>query len=246
VCVMVRAPLLAGSLVCGLLCWAQPATADVVVDWNLIATQAVGAAGAARPGPAGLIDLAMVQVAVHDAMQAYQGRFELYGGSIANASGSPVAAVARAARDVLIGVGLTSTPNGTVDSLYMNYINSRGLGNDAGLGVGQQAAAHILALRANNTGSVPANAEQFLGGTGIGEWRPTQLDANGQPAPMVAAYLGKLLPFTLKDPSQFRQEPPPHVTSGKYADDYNEVKALGSLNGSSPPVSDRYRALLCR
>jgi hypothetical protein len=239
---MVKAPLLAGSLVCGLLCWTTPATADVVVDWNLIATQAVGAAGAARPGPSGLIDMAIVQLAVHDAMQAYQGRFETYGQPIANASGSPVAAVARAARDVLIGVGLTSTPNGTVDTLYMNYINSRGLANDAGLGVGQLAASRILALRANNDGRIPANAEQFFGGTGIGEWRPTVV-TNGQPAPMVAAYLRSVLPFTLRDASQFRQEPPPNLASGKYADEYNEVKTLGSLNGSSRRPSQTDAAL---
>jgi VCPO second helical-bundle domain len=240
---MLRRPLLAGSLLCGFLCWANPAVADVVVDWNLIATQAVVSAGAARPGPSGLIDVAMVQLAMHDAVQAFQGRFESYGGPIANASGSPVAAVARAARDVLIGVGLTTTANGGVDTLYTNYLSSRGLTNDAGLAAGQQAAAHILALRVNNDGRVPANAEQFFGGTGAGEWRPTSLDASGQPLPMVAAYLRSVLPFTLKDASQFRQEPFPKLTSGKYADEYNEVKALGSLNGSSRRPSQTDAAL---
>jgi len=60
---------------------------------------------------------------------------------------------------------------------------------------------------------------------------------------MVAAYLGRLLPFTLREPSQFRQEPPPQLKSGKYADDYNEVKALGSLTGSSRRPSQTDTAL---
>jgi VCPO second helical-bundle domain len=239
---MVRGTLLAGSVLCWL-CSANAAAADVVVDWNLIATQAVVSAGAARPGPSGLIDIAIVQLAVHDAVQAYDGRFESYGAPIDSASGSLVAAVAKAARDVLIGVGLTSTPNGSVDTLYMNYLNSRGLTNDAGVSVGELAAARILALRAHNDGSVPANAEQFFGGTGVGEWRPTQLDANGQPVPMTAAYLRSVLPFTLRDASQFRQEPPPHLKSGKYADEYNEVKTLGSLTGSSRSPSQTDTAL---
>jgi hypothetical protein len=240
---MRRASGLAGWLLCGVLCWTSPAVADVVVDWNSTASQAVGAAGTARPGPSGLIDMAMVQLAVHDAMQAYQGRFESYAGTIIDASGSPVAAVAKAARDVLIGVGLTSTPSGSVDTLYMNYLAARGLGNDPGIAVGQLAAANILALRANNDGRMPSNAEQFFGGTGVGEWRPTSFSATGQPLAMVAAYLRSVLPFTLQDASQFRQEPPPNLASGKYADDYNEVKALGSLTGGSRRPSQTDTAL---
>ena len=232
-----------GWLMCGLLCWASPASADVVVDWNLIATQAMAAAGTSRQGPAGLIDMAIVQLAMHDAMQAFQKRFEPYGAPIGNASGSPVAAVARAARDVLIGIGLASTANGSVDTLYTNYLTARGLLNDAGLAVGQQAAAQILALRVNNDGRVPANAEQFFGGTGVGEWRPTSFTATGDPMAMVGAYIRSVRPFTLRDASQFRQEPPPNLKSGKYADEYNEVKALGSLTGSSRRPSQTDTAL---
>ena len=72
----------AGWVVCGLLCWASPAVADVVVDWNFIAAQAVASAGTSRQGPAGQIDMAIVQLAMHDAMQAYQKRFESYGAPI--------------------------------------------------------------------------------------------------------------------------------------------------------------------
>lgn len=79
----------AGLLMCGLLCSAGPAAADVVVDWNLIATQAVSSAGASRQGPAGLIDMAIVQLAVHDAMQAFQKRFESYGAPMAADHGHP-------------------------------------------------------------------------------------------------------------------------------------------------------------
>jgi len=125
----------------------------------------------------------------------------------------------------------------------MNYIAARGLQNDPGLAVGQRAAAQLLALRVNNTGQAPANAEQFFGGTGTGEWRPTSFSATGQPLPMVAAYIRDIQPFTLRDASQFRQEPPPHLASGKYVDEYNEVKALGSLTGSSRRPSQTDMAL---
>jgi len=186
--------------------------------------------------------MAIVQLAAHDAMQAYQKRFESYGAPIDVASGSSIAAVAKASRDVLIGIGLTSTPNGSVDGLYTTYLGSRGLLNDPGVAVGQQVAARILQLRQNNDGRVPAGAEQFFGGTGPGEWRPTSFSGT-QPVPMTGAYIRSILPFTLKDPSQFRQEPPPNLASGKYAAEYNEVKALGSLTGSDRRPSQTDLAL---
>ena len=43
------------------------ASASAVTDWNEIAASAVAAG---RPGPIGQMDLALVQVAVHDAIQA--------------------------------------------------------------------------------------------------------------------------------------------------------------------------------
>jgi hypothetical protein len=233
---MPKLPLVRVLILSVCLCWTNTAAADVVVDWNNIAGQAIGNAGAARPGPSGLIDWAMVQLAVHDALQAYQHQYESYGTPIANAAGSPVAAVAKAARDVLYGVGLTTVSTGplvTVDDRYNAYLAANSLlPTDPGTFVGQQAAANILNLRVGNTGAVPPGAEQFLGGTGPGEWRPTSFAA-GQPVPMIAAYLGKLLTFTLQEAGQFRGNPPPHLASGKYADDYNEVKSLGSLTGSA-------------
>src|SRR5687768_10626456 len=78
---------------------AVPAAADVVSEWNTIA-QPVIASG--HPGPAGILDMAMVHIAMHDAIQAYQTRFEFYNAPILGASGSAIAAAATAARDVLV------------------------------------------------------------------------------------------------------------------------------------------------
>ena len=50
--------------------------ADAVLDWNAIAAHTIFAAG--RPGPSTVLDLAVVQATVHDAMQASDKRFEPY------------------------------------------------------------------------------------------------------------------------------------------------------------------------
>ena len=95
---MKRVPIIA----CVCLISAAPARADVVVDWNQFAAQAIGAAS--RPGPSGVFDFAMIHLAMHDAIQAFEGRFQPYCGAIPNAVGSPTAAAATAAHDVLVSL----------------------------------------------------------------------------------------------------------------------------------------------
>src|SRR5580700_7517101 len=136
---------LASLIVCVCLSWAGLACADVVSDWNAIASQT---AIPVRPGPSAILDLAMVHAAIHDAIQAFQGRFEPYGSPIPNASGSPVAAAARAAHDVL--VARFPNQSGTLDKLLDDYLNGLGLLVDPGLAIGHQAAANILSLRAGD------------------------------------------------------------------------------------------------
>ena len=88
----------------------SPALADVVTDWNAIALQTVFSAVPPRPGPSGILDLAMVQAAVHDAIQAFQKRFEPYAVAIPDAAGSPVAAAAvRRARRARRPLSLTGS-----------------------------------------------------------------------------------------------------------------------------------------
>jgi PAP2 superfamily len=216
---------------CVCLIWSGPARADVVIDWNVIAAQAVSAG--ARPGPTPAFDFAMVHAAMHDAIQAIDGRFEPYCAAIPNASGSRIAAAATAAHDVL--VSLFPVQAGTLGPIYDNYLAGLGLTGDPGVLAGQRAAMCILNLRVGD-GRFPSNPEVFLGGTGLGEWRPTSFlpGTPPVPVPMVTPWVGAVTPFTLEDPAQFRASPPPpHLTSGKYARDYNEVKALGGLTNSA-------------
>ena len=49
---------------------------------------------------------------------------------------------------------------------------------------------------------------------------------------MAAPWMGEVTPFTLNSPDQLRAAPVPHLTSGRYTQDYNEVKALGSFSST--------------
>ncbi|MGH8175486.1 MAG: hypothetical protein ACREV5_04390, partial [Steroidobacter sp.] len=131
----------AGLILCGSLLWAGSVCADAVTDWNEITMAAVTAS---RPGPQGMLDVALVQVAVHDAVQAFDKRFEPYHVEIKGARGSRSAATAAAARDVLAGIYPDPAKVASLDAIYFNYLADKGLTNDPGLAVGQKAAAGIL------------------------------------------------------------------------------------------------------
>jgi hypothetical protein len=150
-----------------------------------------------------------------------------YGTPIPNATGSPVAAAASAAHAVL--VNRFPAKAASLDTALQTYLTDRGLLGDAGVAVGQDAAAEIIAMRTGD-GSWPSNPEVFTGGTGAGEWRPTPPAF----APMQVPWLGAVVPFALKDSGQLLPAPPPaHVTSGQYTLEYDEVKALGRATDSS-------------
>ena len=151
--------------VCGFIGLAAPAWGDAVTDWNEIAQAAIVTG---RPGPIGAVDSALIQVAVHDAVQAIDRRFEPYHVEIKGAKGSRSAAAAAAAHAVLVGIYPAQAAS--LDATYFNYLATHGLSNDPGLLVGEQVAAGILPLRRVDPNPLPA---PFIGGTGIGQWRPT-------------------------------------------------------------------------
>ncbi len=177
-------------------------------------------------------------------LPSIDGRFKPYHVHIAGAFGSPAAAVAKAAHDVLVNRFPPQTAS--LDATYHNYLATNGLAeDDPGVAVGQQAAAGIIALRAND-GSFPTNPPPFTGGTGVGVWRPTPSYFPGPPpafSPALAPWLATVTPFTLKSPSQFRPVPPPPVGSNRYATAFNETKAFGALVNSARTAEQTNLAL---
>jgi hypothetical protein len=122
---------------------------------NVIAADTIFAGG--RPtGAAPLLDFAMVHAAIHDAVQAYERRFKPYAVHIRDASGSRVAAVAAAARAVLVNRFPLQTAS--IHSKYLLFLTNHGLTEaDEGRLVGEVAAVAIIARRTND-GSYPTPA----------------------------------------------------------------------------------------
>ena len=212
-----------GLLICCCLLWAAPAAADPITELNVIASDTIFAGG--RPtGAAPLLDFAMVHAAIHDAVQAYEKRFQPYAVDIRHARGSRVAAAAAAARDVLVNRFPAQTA--AIQTKYELFLTNHRLTQaDPGTDVGERAASAIIARRAGD-GSYPTPPPPpDVGGTGAGQWRPTSA------APFSAPWLGAVEPFTMDFNAQFRARRPPALTSREYARDYNEVKELGGAVG---------------
>ena len=209
--------------------FAAPAVsrADVVTDWNQITVSATNMTPA-RPGPSNLLDIAAVHLAVYDAIQAYEHDYQPYCSDIPDASGSPEAAAARAAYDVL-RARLTSVDQAAfIEAAYVNYLAVHGISPmDTGNATGAAAASCVNAMRTGD-GSFPTGYPPFFGGTEDGQWRPTAAGTS-----MATPWLAFVTPYTMNSSSQFRPGPPPSLDSPEYTRDYNEVKSIGAANSTS-------------
>jgi hypothetical protein len=204
------------------------ARADSVTDWNVNALQTVVAAMPPRAAPVFFLDMAAVHTAIHDAVQAYQGRFETFASDIPGAAGSIDAAVAKAAHDVL--ANRFPAQAATLLGLYEAYLNDRGIAlDDAGVAIGAQAAAAVI-LKRSTDGSFPPSVPD-MGSLDVGKWRPTDSFQAGPPpsgSPFGVPWFAEITPFTLESPSQYRPVAGPALNTGLYTNEYNEVKRLGA------------------
>jgi membrane-associated phospholipid phosphatase len=208
------------------------ARADVVTDWNQIMFQA---ALAAKTSPLDMSrNAAIVQGAVYDAVNGIDRSYTpLHVRPAAPRKASPDAAAIQAAYASL--VRLYPTQQSTFDAqraaslaavLGKGHWHERQEAVEHGIQWGQQAADAIWAWRSTD-GFTPA-PPPFLGGTNVGEWRPTPPAF----APGIGPQYAHMTPWVIKSPSQFRPGGPPGLTSARYAEVFNETKSMGSL--SSP------------
>ena len=211
---------------------ATAATSDaIVLHWNEIAVQAVGAT---PPFPATRA-MAAVQVALFEAVNAITQRYEPYFGIISAPSGaSEEAAVVAAAHDTL--VWLFPAQQAFLDGKETESLAAiaDGLAKDQGIAVGQAAAAAIIADRTNDGAQKP----MFYTATSAApyEWQPTPSCTNPPASGRGLFFHWQFVkPFGVESSAQFRAEAPPPLVSGNYANDLNEVEAVGDLNSMLRP-----------
>ena len=204
--------------------------ADAVTDWNAIASTAI-VTNAGQPPPVSALSFAMVQGAVYDAVNAIDRGYQPYlVEPDANPMDSKEAAAATAAFCVLVGFpdfpGLFPAQLPTLQPQYDAYManlpdNPPG-SKAAGITIGETAARAMLEARLND-GRFGPPPQLYPPAPGI--WRPTPPNFANDPAPWV----GNVLPFLVPSAEMLRTDGPNALASADYAEDFNEVKELGSL-----------------
>ena len=206
---------LAAAMLAGALC----AHADVVTDANAKAAEIASKHPATPPA---VRTMAIVQVSVFEAVNAITGRYPAFRAKVTAAPGASVeAAVASATRTALLK--LMPAQQAAIDADYQAALKplANGRAKSDGIGVGEQAAAAILASCADD-GSVAPNTYQPH--TTPGVYVPTMFPA--------VPHWGKRKPWVMASADQFRPGPPPSLTSETWKRDYAEIKALGGKNST--------------
>lgn len=201
-----------------LTCWtwflACPAPAATVDDVYELAyrTATVG------PPPAAARTLALVSLAMFDAANAIERKYQPYRPQAAPPAGANVDAAALGAACAVLAA--LQPPQQADVATACDGLATRlpaGPGLDAGRRYGAQVGDALVAARRNDGLGAPNAYRPY---TSPGVYVPTVLPVGFDQATAT--------PLALSAPSQFRPGPPPALASEAWARDFNEVKAVGA------------------
>jgi hypothetical protein len=207
---------------------------DVIVEWNALLQSTL-------PGTAGLQTFrfyAMLHVAMFDAVNSIEDRYDPYHVRVQASHGaSAEAAAAQAGHDVLAFLipGSVATYDAALAARLATI--PPGLAGQ-GVAIGQKVAELIIAWRQDDGWSTPP--PPYVLPTFPGLWQPTP------PGFAVAGFtqFPGTRPFALLTNTQFLHPAPPTLTSTKYAEDFNEVKLVGKSDSATRTVDQTQQAQL--
>jgi len=200
---------------------------DQVIQWNRTLIEILQTPGAQPATIHPTRSMAIVHLAIYDAVNAIVGGHAPYLVLHAPRIASPDAAVAAAAHTALLS--LFPSQQAVIDAKFQHSLSQIGGGAHVrqGIRVGNEAANAILAARADDgSDSTPP---VFVPQSGPGEYQLTPPNFQ-QP---VFTNWPDVRPFALETGDQFRPPPPPAVTSPRYTTDFDEVKSLGEITSST-------------
>ncbi|SOC52379.1 vanadium-dependent haloperoxidase [Ornithinimicrobium cerasi] len=216
---------------------------NAVLDWNAVAGE-VAVAACLSPGGNPLHEsrmYAMTSLAVHDALNAVERRYEGHSFSGHDGGASADAAVAAAARTVLVATvedlpadlfgGCRRPAVEVAETAYALALAAvpDGPAESRGVALGRAAAEAILAERADDGSDTPLIVSDYPQGTEPGEWRFTP----GAPFAFAPGW-GEVDPFVIPGSAGFHVAGSYPVRSAAYAHDLAEVKALGGDGVGTP------------
>jgi len=199
----------------------SPAKSDIVTDWNETAVTA-GYKARVTPGMSARI-IAMVHLAIFDAINSIEPRYTPYRTRLATeSSASREAAAAGASHYILVRAypGLAKEFDKALEASLAAVPD--GSPKTEGMRLGEQAARMMLDERRADGIDEPNTYRPF---TTAGRYVPTDF-------PVMSSW-GAVRPFALKRGNQFRPVAPYALPSRQWAKDYAEVKKMGAKTASA-------------
>jgi hypothetical protein len=208
---------------------------NAITEWNEIGvTTALNgnlliSPGSNTSGGTGIY-LAYVHLAMYNAVNAIRHRYETYGGPPVPApeGSKPEAAAIAAAYYTL--KNYFPDQSTTLAEKYSQALSAIPAGppRDRGVLVGNAAALQLISMRSGD-GRGAAVPYAYPAAPVAGVWIPTPPAFALPQTPWVS----QMAPFTMKSTSQFLPaEGPPPLWSQQWADDFNQVQALGAVNST--------------
>lgn len=204
-----------------------PGAGNPVLYWN---DQALNSIRLARtPPPIASHHLATVHVAIYDAVNGITRTHQPWQGQATAPDGASMdAAIASAAYTVINALwGQAANPE-NYRRAYEQALAAvpDGPAKADGIAFGRQVAEAVLALRARSGWDKPG--EGVFSSTEPGKWRETPPGFR----PPVLPHWGRVTPFVMKSPDQFRAPPPPALDSQEYADEIAHIARIGARDGA--------------
>ena len=213
-------------------CFARPEpavaqTAETVIEWNQALNTTLSTPGASDPNVFFTRPIALLNVAIFDAINSFGRVYTPYLGVVdVAADASADAAAAEAARDVL--VSMFPTQRAIYDALLTSQLSRVATGPaQRGAEAGAAVARAILQRRADDGWSRPPVS--YVLPSLPGYWQPVP----PQNAAATFAHYQDVAPFAIGSRYQFMPAAPPDSTSARYAADFNQTKAIGSATSTT-------------
>jgi len=200
---------------------------DVILQWHRVLQETIRIPGQQPPTIFPVRSFAMMHAAMFDAVNSIDGSYSPYLTDVPGSKNASLeAAAAQAAHDVL--AALYPSRQAVFDmELAVSLEGIRENRMRQGIRVGEIVAEQMLAARANDGWNV--TPPPYVLPTTPGNWQPTPPAF----APAAFTHYPAVIPFAITSNTQFAPNPPPSLTSTRYADDFNEVKELGSASSAT-------------
>ena len=215
-------------------------SAEIVVEWNELVLQ-IAEAEDGFLTLKGLRTVAMMHIAMHDALTSISGGYQPYVYESSEPNASPVAAVAQAAFAVTIDqyADQRAVFEAKRDSWLATEASEAA--RTRGIALGNAAAQAILHLRENDDWDQEADYQWHPMGPGVyAEFN----EHSGTPEGFIfGAGWGAAQPFALDRLDAFRAPPPPAIESAAYTEAYLEVKEVGRFESVARTADQTHLAL---